>query len=83
MGNERTKAALKAAKARGVKLGGFRAGEKVTAEMRRNKDDSRIETAIRVGSSRNASWRSSRSPQRPSANLYRDSDWAIFFGPAC
>jgi DNA invertase Pin-like site-specific DNA recombinase len=43
--SERTKAALAAAKARGVKLGGFRAGAKVTAKMRRNSIESRIEAA--------------------------------------
>jgi DNA invertase Pin-like site-specific DNA recombinase len=43
--SDRTKAALAAAKARGVKLGGFRAGAKVTAKMRRQSILARSEAA--------------------------------------
>ena len=43
--SQRTKDALAAAKARGVKLGGFRAGAKVTAQMRRHSIEARSEAA--------------------------------------
>ncbi len=43
--SDRTKAALKAAKARGVKLGGFRAGAKITAKMRKESIRSRTDAA--------------------------------------
>jgi DNA invertase Pin-like site-specific DNA recombinase len=43
--SQRTKDALAAAKARGVKLGGFRAGAKVTAQMRRHSIQARSDAA--------------------------------------